>query len=369
MKLNKSPKSILLVATRQIGDVLLVTPLLRSLRLAYPNAVIDVLVYTNKGGMLEGNLDCNSVIESDEHPNWQGYWRLLRRITKRYDLAITTQANDRGHMYALIAGHKRIGLLPDLSFSSAWKRYSCIAWTLLDNTNTHTVIQNLRLADELKIARNYTVIPPQCVNADQLVAAALPWSTKESYVVLHPLPMWNYKRWNQTGWTELIAAIIERNMKVVITGGPGEDEINFCNNLANKTEIVNLAGKLPFGALSNLISHAKVFIGPDTSLTHLAAACGIPTLAIYGPSNPVKWGPWPANHCTTKNPYTLLARPWQRSGNVLLIQGVQPLNKNECVPCLEEGCDKHKKSESQCLKNLPATNIISALDLLLKDTN
>jgi heptosyltransferase-3 len=116
MKLNKSPKSILLVATRQIGDVLLVTPLLRSLRLAYPNAVIDVLVYTNKGGMLEGNLDCNSVIESDEHPNWQGYWRLLRRITKRYDLAITTQANDRGHMYALIAGRKRIGLLPIYHF-------------------------------------------------------------------------------------------------------------------------------------------------------------------------------------------------------------------------------------------------------------
>ena len=56
------PQRILLIATRQVGDVLLVTPLLKSLRRAYPAAVIDALVYTNKGGMLEGNPDCNNFI-------------------------------------------------------------------------------------------------------------------------------------------------------------------------------------------------------------------------------------------------------------------------------------------------------------------
>jgi len=57
-----SAHKILLIATRQIGDVLLVTPLLRSLRRAYPKAVIDILVYNNKGGMLEGNPDYNTLI-------------------------------------------------------------------------------------------------------------------------------------------------------------------------------------------------------------------------------------------------------------------------------------------------------------------
>ena len=57
-----SPNQILLIATRQIGDVLLVTPLLRSLRRAYPDAIIDVLVYEHKGGMLEGNPDYNTFI-------------------------------------------------------------------------------------------------------------------------------------------------------------------------------------------------------------------------------------------------------------------------------------------------------------------
>ncbi|HHB92017.1 MAG TPA: lipopolysaccharide heptosyltransferase, partial [Thioploca sp.] len=60
---------ILLIATRQIGDVLLVTPLLRSLRKAYPKAIIDILVYENKGEILVGNPDYDNLITITEHPN------------------------------------------------------------------------------------------------------------------------------------------------------------------------------------------------------------------------------------------------------------------------------------------------------------
>ncbi|MFZ1908708.1 MAG: LPS core biosynthesis protein, partial [Burkholderiales bacterium] len=115
------PRSLLLVAIRQIGDVLLATPLLRSLRQAYPDAVIDVLVYSDKGGMLEGNPDCNDVIAVDEHPDLRGTLRLLRRIYRRYELALTVQATDRAHFYAWLAAGRRVGLVPDLGPASAWK--------------------------------------------------------------------------------------------------------------------------------------------------------------------------------------------------------------------------------------------------------
>ncbi|MGH8659348.1 MAG: glycosyltransferase family 9 protein [Gammaproteobacteria bacterium] len=62
-------RRILLIATRQTGDVLLVTPLLRSLRRAYSKSRIDVLVYCRTGGMLEGNPDLDVMIEVDEHPD------------------------------------------------------------------------------------------------------------------------------------------------------------------------------------------------------------------------------------------------------------------------------------------------------------
>ena len=45
-----------------------------------------------------------------------------------------------------------------------------------------------------------------------------------------------------------------------------------------------------------IIAQAKLYIGPDTGITHLAAATGIPVIALYGPTNPVKWAPWPSGY-------------------------------------------------------------------------
>ena len=93
--------AILLIATRQIGDVLLITPLLRSLRRAYPDAVIDVLVYENNGGMLEGNPDYNTLISVAEHPSFGEYKMLFKQIFRRYDLAISTLSGDRPLIYTI----------------------------------------------------------------------------------------------------------------------------------------------------------------------------------------------------------------------------------------------------------------------------
>ncbi|WP_139042076.1 glycosyltransferase family 9 protein [endosymbiont of Riftia pachyptila] len=112
--LTKPPKRVLLIATRQIGDVLLATPLLRSMCRAWPETVIDVLVYKNKGQMLQGNPDLNQVIEIEEHPDFAQYRVLWRRIFRRYELAVSTLAGDRPNVYAFLAAPRRVSLIPDL---------------------------------------------------------------------------------------------------------------------------------------------------------------------------------------------------------------------------------------------------------------
>lgn len=360
-----TPASILLIATRQIGDVLLTTPLLRSMRRAWPLARIDILVYTNKGGMLEGNPDCDAVIESDEHPNFAGYRTLFSRIFRRYDLAVTTQANDRGHLYAFLAGRQRIGLIPDTSNQSAWKRRHCTKWTLLDNIHTHTVVQNLSLASEMGITPLSEVVPPDR-NEEELDQRLLfSWQT-DAFVVLHPYPMWRYKRWTDAGWRALLEYCIGRGWRVVLSGGPDNEEREYCMKLAStRPEAVSsLAGNTSFGALARLLRKATAYVGPDTATTHLAAACGTPVLTLYGPTNPVKWGPWPISNKSTTlaqtSPWSMRSLPWQRVGNVLILQA-----EERCVPCLEEGCDRHKNSDSKCLLSLPASRVIAALEALL----
>jgi heptosyltransferase III len=349
--------TILLLALRRLGDVLLATPLLRSLRRAYPEATIDVLVYAGQEGMLEGNPDCNAVIAVDPYPDRAGYARLLRRMLRRYDLAVTTQANDRSHVYAWLFGKRRVGLVPDLGWSSAWKRASCSAYAVLDDFNTHTVVQNLVLADLLGIARNYEVVPPQ--------TEKLPALPSEPYVVLHPYPKFNYKQWTREGWKSLIAWLGDHGLRVVLSGGPDRDERAYSAALAS-AHTVNLTGKLRLAELSALYRKARLFVGPDTSTTHIAAACGVPTLALFGPTNPVKWGPWPARYEAgeKRSPYQRRGR--QRAGNVLLLQGVQPEDLGRCLPCHLEGCERHIRSFSRCLTEMPPDPVTSAAAELLR---
>lgn len=355
--MTDAPRRVLLVATRRIGDVLLVTPLLRSMRRAWPQAALDVLVYAGTERVLEGNPDCSGILTVRERPGLAEHLRLLRRIWRRYDLAVASQPSDRSHLYAYCAGRRRVGVVPDMRASSTWKRASCFAYEILDDVNTHTVVQNLRLADRLGIARCYEVVPP--------ASGAAPAALDGPYAVLHPVPKFEYKRWTQQGWVRLIEWLRSQGLRVVLTSGPDEAERAYCAALAGVRGVTNLGGQLTFAALADLLRHARLYAGPDTSVTHLAAACGIPTLALYGPSNPVKWAPWPAGCTDEPSPWRMLGRPWQRRHNVLLLQGVQPADLGSCLPCRLEGCERHVASKSRCLTELPPDPVIRAAAELL----
>jgi heptosyltransferase III len=349
------PRSILVVATRRIGDVLLTTPLIRSLARAWPAAAIDVLAYAGTARVLEGNPDCRAVIEIAERPARGEHARLARRIFRRYDLALATQQSDRSHVYAWLAAPRRIGLVADTSWSSLWKRLSCEAYELLDDVDTHTVVQNLRLADRLGIARCYEVVAPR---AEENKPIGKP------YAVVHPLALYAYKSWTQDGWKALIGWLRAQDLQVVLSGASAQERA-YCAALGTEPGVTDLSGKLSLAGLAQLIGGARLYVGPDTSVTHIAAACGTPTVALFGPSNPVKWGPWPRGAADDPSPWRMLGQPWQRKGNVALLQGVQPADLGHCLPCRLEGCERHLGSESRCLTEMPADRVIAAARELL----
>ncbi|MFK5985129.1 MAG: glycosyltransferase family 9 protein [Pseudomonadota bacterium] len=351
------PKRIIVIATRQIGDVLLVTPLLHSLRNAYPNATIELLGYHKKCAMLTGNNDINTVIEVVENPTLQQSWQLFKKIFRRYDLAITTLHGDKPHIYAWFASRYRIGVVEDNSKKTFLKRLSCQQWVLLDNLNTHTILQNLKLAECLEIPCLAEVQLPKLKTK-----LGIPFP---HYAIIHPLPMWHYKRWTTTGWKEVIEHLLAKDIKVLISGSPETQEKELCEQLASyfpEDKVQSLAGKIQIAELGNLLKTAECYIGPDTSITHMSAASGCPTIAIYGPSNVVKWGPWPAGYTKTENPFIQKKLPWQQQNNVIIIQA----EDFPCLPCYEEGCDRHKKSHSKCMQELGAKNVLRAIDKLLE---
>ena len=223
---------------------------------------------------------------------------------------------------------------------------------------------NLALADALGIARQHeTGIRWNADDAARVTSLLDGGERPRPYAALHVHPKFNYKMWRNEGWVGLAQWLHGRGIGTVLTGGSDPGEVEFVAGVAAHMPAgtVNLAGKVTFAQTACAIASARVFVGPDTVTTHMAATLGVPTVALYGPSNPVKWGPWPREYSGTSSPWRRAGT--QALGNVDLIQGA-----GACVPCMREGCDQQVASFSACLRELSLPTVIAAVERALART-
>ena len=346
MRLPPEPR-ILVVAMRRLGDVLLTTPLIRSVKRAFPGASIDALVFAGTEGILSGNPDLAGVLTIPERASIGETLALLRRLVRRYDLALSTQTGDRPTALAVIAGRQSAGPRDAGRASAAIKRIALSRSYTADRTR-HRIVDLLRLADLIGIAAARDVVLPQ----GDVRFGVLP---NQPYAVVHAAPKFIYKRWTIDGWRRLGAALRARGLVTVVIGAPADR--TYLDTVWGDAEVTRLDGGLTWPELSAAIGGARLYVGPDTAVTHLAAATGTPTVALYGPTDPRIWGPWPRHG---------LDRPWDASGtiqhrdNVWLVQNPLP-----CLPCQLEGCERRLDSHSQCLDELSAAQVVTAVDQAL----
>ena len=343
---------ILVVALRRLGDVLLTTPLIRSLRRAWPDAQIDALVFADTAGILKGNPDLDDVIGMRRNAGAADTLKLAARIAKRYALAISTQSGDRPVFLAALAGRQSFAPISGANAMASFKRM-IVTHEAAVVAGLHRVEEMLRLTDTIGVPRVPEIVCPAGVVRPDVIPAG-------SYAVIHPSPMYRYKQWTAAGWRGLITGLTRRGMQVVVTGGPAPAERSYIDTvIADAPAVIRRDGQLEWHEIAALTAGSKVFVGPDTSVTHLAAASGAPTIALFGPTDPRLWGPWPAGG---------LAKPWakagtiQQRGNVWLAQNPLP-----CMPCQLEGCDRHLMSHSQCLDELSVDQVLAAVDQALAE--
>ena len=340
---------ILVVNMRRLGDVLLTTPLLRTLRRGFPKASLDILVFRGSEAILQGNPDIDDVLTLSERATLKETFALMRRMFRRYDLVLSTQGGDRPTFFALLASGRRIGLMPPKGSGRWWKQWAYHV-AIPHELDRHRIESLFLLSDALGLPQQPSLVCPQGSSAEDVAPSG-------PYAVLHANPLYRYKRWNDAGWRELSRSLAKRGYAVVATEGPDPAERAYVDSLwAGEASVIRLRN-LPFAKLAALLRGASIYVGPDTSMTHLAAASGCPTVAIYGPTSPLLIGPWPVGG---------LAEPWapagriQQQGNVWVVQNPLP-----CLPCEKLGCDGHLDSRAQCLDELSAQQVLAAVDQAL----
>jgi heptosyltransferase-3 len=345
---------ILVITLRRLGDVLLTTPLVRTLRRGFPGATLDMLVFAGSDRILEGNPDVDHIVTMRERSSLTETFALIGRLWRRYDLVVSTQTGDRPTLYSIVAGRRRVGLVPLRGMAGNWWKRHVFDCPVPVDLDKHRVEELQRLAGSLGLTQIADIVCPQGSSAKAV-------AVRSPYAVLHANPLYRFRRWTDAGWRGLARGLADRGLAVVATEGPGAAERAYLDSVWGSADPpVIRGGQLDWPGLAALLKDAAVYVGPDTSVTHLAAGSGCPTVALYGPARPRVIGPWPVGG---------LAEPWQdigtiqRRGNVWLVQNPLP-----CLPCDKLGCERHLESHSQCLDELSVQQVLRAVDQALAGT-
>lgn len=355
-------ENALVIAGTGIGNILLATPIIRSLKAAAPKAHIDVLAPAGRSDILCGNPDINRIIPLKRNATMTETINHTRNIFRKYDLTLSAQAGDRYIIQAWLAGKQRYSHAIANPAPKKWQRFMLNGW-VGPNPQTHCVLHGLQLCDLVNIPRQYTLVPPVPSPEDKTaVLDALPFNPNEHpFTVIHPYPRNRYKSWTIQGWLDVIDHLHHRGSEIVISGGHASEELKFIQSLQDRANIKphNLAQKLTLPQVTYLLTRARGFIGPDTGITHLAAACRTPTIGLFGPTRPTYWSPWPCDYATPKPPFAD-GVPEQRVNNVYLVQ-----RHGTCINCGKEGCNHDPSEASPCMLELPSQTVIKAIDTMI----
>ncbi len=280
-----------------IGDVLFATALVRELHLALPQATIDFAVGPWARAMLEGNprlntiLDCGSVGSGRFAPG--DYLRLVRNIRRRgYDVAFVLARTPILTLVPFLAGiPHRVGL------DSEGRGFPLTVRVPVTG-HKHEAEHYLDTARAVGIPVKAPRMEFFPLESDHARAEAILRELGAPPVLIHPGGGANpgmelsAKRWPPERFAALADALAADGIPVVLVGGPSDIPLARKVLSATRSRPVNLVGRLSWGELGALAARARVYVGHDTGATHLAVAMGVPVVALFGPSDPVVYGPF-----------------------------------------------------------------------------
>ena len=354
-----SIRRVLVVKLRHHGDVLLSSPLFRVLKNHHPHLDIDALVYHDTREMLTLHPDIRCVHTIDR--NWKklGLLEQLRHERalmselkeRRYDLLIHLTEHWRGALlsrrlqprYSVTASIPKVQQTRGQLWKKSFPHHYPVALSGRHTVETHLdALRRLGLQPD-DDERRLILVPGEA--ADAHIDGLLKEHGIDDFIHIHPTSRWLFKCWREDKVAEIINRLVADGKKVVITAAPAEREMRMVQDIlgyvesGGKDTIIDLSGQLNLKELAALTTRAELFFGMDSVPMHIAAAVGTPCVALFGPSNPVLWGPWQVEH-----------------------RVIQSAN-HSCRPCGIDGCGGGKVSE--CLTTLDVPQVFDAICTLI----
>ena len=290
-------KKILVIKLRYIGDVLLATPVLHALRERFPGAYLAVAVNRGTEDVLKWNPDLSEVLIVERN-GLAAQFQFLQEIRRRgFDCVIDLTDGDRSAVLARCSGAPvRIGLNEE-------HRWRGLLYTTVVQARPdvrHRLERDLETVRPLGIQPKAGPLVLQTSPQDDEAAARLleemaghrnPGDAKR-LVMLQPGARYWFKAWPVERFAELADRLAEQyGCRILIGGDARERDLAEAIGGKARAGVVSLAGRLTLLQYAAVLKRCALFVGNDNGPMHMAAALGVPVVALFGPSNPAEWGP------------------------------------------------------------------------------
>ena len=306
-------RRILLVRLGSLGDIIHSLPVAASLRESWPHVHIDWLVDARHRAILDlvPVIDARIVVL----PSARGFFGAMRGLRHRkYDEALDLQGLWKSALLARGSGARRV-----IGFSREHLREPgarlFYSETCSAVAGPHVIQKNLSLLRTLGLGAEKLVvkfpikIPPSTVLED--VCRELHIRGGERFALINPGAAWSNKRWPPDQFGRLAAEMAARHgLRSAVLWGPGEASLAQAVVSASRGSAI-VTPETTLGDLLALGRAADVMISGDTGPLHLAAAVGTPVVALFGPTDPARNGPWSANDVSLSR-YTSCVCHYQR---------------------------------------------------------
>jgi heptosyltransferase-1 len=345
-------RRILLIKPSALGDVVHTLPVAATLHRRYPNVPLDWLVEEEAAEIVQGHPAVAGIVVSarkrwlrqlqrpGQIPLTLGEMRGLAAELRqrRYDAVLDLQGLFKSALYVMATGAPvRVGFA---------EGRECAPWVLTHRVVTppqpvHAVNRYLTLAsavDATEPVHEFHI----SLSEEDIAAARTHLATCRvppgcPRVVVHPTARWRTKLWEVVRWRELVAALLAEGVGVVLTGSREDEAIAEAICTGMNPRPVSLVGRLPLKHLVAVLQGVDLMITVDSGPMHIAAAVGTPIVALFGPTDPLRTGPW--------GPGRILRR------------------ELPCSPCLQRRC--RIDDTYRCMRDLSVAEALGAVRSLL----
>jgi heptosyltransferase-3 len=267
---------ILFITLSNIGDAVMTTPVLAALHERYPDARFDIVADARSAALFAHFDALADIILKHKNIGWRDKLAFVRQLRrKRYDLIVDLRTDG---LSWLLRARQRLNKIRQRT------------------PQTHSVEQHFQVLAPLL---GHAAPPPTCLwipEAAHIAAAAhlaaLPGSR---WLALGPGANWDGKIWDAARFVALANQCVSEFDGVILLGGTADRARAEAMQPQINLPSVDLCGQTGLLEAAAVLARARVFVGNDSGLGHLASAVGTPTLTVFGPGDPLRYRPWGAH--------------------------------------------------------------------------